>query len=399
MNETLLPKSITFLLCSLLLFGFTDPLLNSGSLPEKKTAEEVLAAVHEKLESLESLQYDYQLELNYATENYSSTLSGTAYLDFTTPDSVLGFRYQFEEEGTTLVYNGTESFVLNKAEKRMRINTRPALDDFTGLTPFYNSPITLRKALPAILADPTIEKRISETSMAGKGYYLIRLVLNRRTIERLGGFSELSTDRKITYGITIDKSTHLPLEILQKNSVNHDFMKSTFHNFTTRPAAPQELSWYYSSYTNAYTLTQKKVLQPLPLYTAAPDWELPLFGSRERVTLSGLKGKVVLLEFWNKNCGYCISAVPKLNALAQKYAQKDVRVLGINVHDKAQDIEAFYQRNKPGYNTLYQGSRVAEAYGIGHYPTVVLLDKAGKVIYLGGLDVQEIEKLLQLALK
>jgi hypothetical protein len=74
-------------------------------------------------------------------------------------------------------------------------------------------------------------------------------------------------------------------------------------------------------------------------------------------------------------------------------------VLGVNLHDKKEDIDSFYRRNKPDYKTVLEGSNVAEAYGIGFYPVVVLLDKQGKVVYTGGIDEQVLGKHIQDALK
>ncbi|QCR21373.1 TlpA disulfide reductase family protein [Pontibacter sp. SGAir0037] len=172
----------------------------------------------------------------------------------------------------------------------------------------------------------------------------------------------------------------MPVQIIQGNSVNNDFARSVFNNIITHPENPSELSWYYSSYTPDFALSHKKALEPLARNSVAPDWQLPMFGSSEVMRLSQLKGKVVLLEFWNKNCGYCISAVPKLNALAEKFPRKDFIVLGVNLHDRKEDVDSFYQKNRPNYRTVLDGGKVAEEYGIDAYPVVVLIDKQGKVI-------------------
>ncbi|MHC2991787.1 hypothetical protein OB13_09390 [Pontibacter sp. HJ8] len=397
MQKTFLLQIVPIGVVCFLLFGFaSSPSLNRS---EQPTADKVLLEVYKKLESLKTLQYSYQLELNYSSENYKNTVSGTSFIEFAATDPILGFKYQLENEGSKLIYNGTESFVLDKSQKTMSLNPNPAFKYFAGLTPFYNSMVTLRKALPAVLADKDIHKSLSDTSIAQQDVYLVKLVLNQRAIERLGGFSELGVDRKVTYAILVDKSSYLPVQIIQGNNVNNDFARTVFSQVTTNPASPSELSWYYSSYTDEFSLTQKKPLVPLALRAAAPDWQLPLFGSSESLKLSQLKGKVVLLEFWNKNCGYCISAVPKLNAITGKFRHKNFMVLGINLHDKKEDVDNFYSRNKPGYQTVLEGGKVAEAYGVGFYPVVVLLDKQGKVVYTGGIDEQVLGKHIQEALK
>lgn len=397
MQKTFLIPSVVIGVVCFLLSGFaTVPSVNK---PEQPAADKVLTEVYKKLADLKTLRYTYQLELNYFSENYSQSVTGTSFIEFDTTDPIIGFKYQLEDKGFKQIYNGTESFVLDKSQKTMRLNPKPAFGDFTGLTPFYNSMVTLKKALPAVIADKAIYKSLSDTSIAQQDFYLVKLVLHKRTIERLGGFSELGLDRKVTYAIIVDKSSYLPVQIIQGNNVNDDVARSVFSQVTTKPVSPPELSWYYSSYADEFRLTRKKPLEPLALHATAPDWQLPLFGSSESLKLSQLKGKVLLLEFWNKNCGACILAVPKLNAITGKFRHKNFMVLGVNLHDKKEDIDSFYRRNKPDYKTVFEGGNVAEAYGIGFYPVVVLLDKQGKVVYTGGIDEQVIGKHIQDALK
>lgn len=371
----------------------------NGKRAERPTADQLLAEVHRKLESVKTLRYRYLLELNYLSENYNSSISGTAFLDFSAPDSLLGFKYQIEGELHKFVYNGTESFTIDKSRKTMSLNTKPKFENFTGLTPFHNSVVTLKKSIPALIADKAIIKSVSDTSIAKQDFYLVKLVLNKRVIERLGGLSELSLERKIIYDIIIDKSSYMPLQVIQGNSVNQDFTRSVFSEIVVNPESPTELSWYYTSYTKEFPITRKKPLEPLALHASAPEWELPLLGSSQPMRLSQLKGKVVLLEFWTKNCGYCIAAVSKLNTLSKHFQGKGLVVLGVNLHDKVEDIHYFNQRTEPAYQTVYKGQKVAEEYGVGFFPTIVLLDKGGRVLYNGELREPALNGLILKALK
>lgn len=379
--------------------GATEALALNDSRTERPTANQLLTEVHQKLESLTTIRYDYIIELNYASENYNQSISGTAFLDFTTPDSLLGFKYQVESENGKFVYNGSESFYLDKARKTMTVNVKPKFENFSGITPFHNSLVTLRKAIPALVADRDIIKSVSDTSIAEQDFYLVKLMLNKRTIERLGGFSGLSLERRIIYDIIIDKSSLMPVQMIQGNSANSDFTRSVFRDVRANPASPSELSWYFSSYTTDFDLERKKPLVPLALHAPAPAWELPLFDSSQPLSLSQLKGKVVVLEFWTKNCGYCIAAVPKLNALSKKFQGKEFVVLGVNLHDKVEDIQNFNQRTKPNYKTVYKGQKVAEEYGIGFFPTIVLLGKKGKVLFHGEFNEADLNSLILKALK
>jgi peroxiredoxin len=122
--------------------------------------------------------------------------------------------------------------------------------------------------------------------------------------------------------------------------------------------------------------------------------------SGERISLGALKGKPVLLEFWIRNCGYCIAAVPELNTLVRRYAGTDLQVIGVNGHDGPEDIRLFYQRNQPGYRTMAdKNGSIATAYGVDGFPTVVLVGRDGKVLYVGEVDRAKLETLIAAALK
>jgi len=85
--------------------------------------------------------------------------------------------------------------------------------------------------------------------------------------------------------------------------------------------------------------------------------------------------------------------------LIKKFSNKNFRVVGINVHDTKEEINGFYQRNKPNFKTVYDNGFVADNYGIDGFPTVVLIDKKGMVIYSGNYDYTKLDMLVQNALK
>jgi len=116
-------------------------------------------------------------------------------------------------------------------------------------------------------------------------------------------------------------------------------------------------------------------------------------GSRK--TLSDYRGRMVLLEFWIVNCGYCIEAVPTLNKLAALYDADELVVLGVNTADSQNAVRSFMQRNNITFDMLWEtNTRINEDYGIDAFPKVVLIDKAGVVSYSGSLDAQRIMSII-----
>lgn len=366
-----------------------------------ETAKEVLQKLLEKVNSYERISYNYYRSINYFSESYHSETSGTTFFDFKSSDTTLGFRYQLENEQYNMVYNGAEAFHLNKKEKTIKIYYKPKHRDFASLSLLANSIVTLKRALPAIIEDNEIVKTLTDTSIGNKSYYLASFVLQNKTLSGLGSFDMTTIKRTFFYKIVVDKASYLPLHVIQTNDGEpKDYMLTSFTEFKSNPSIPSELSWYYSTYLNDYKPASQKKLTLIHPNTMALAWQLSFFNSDDSIQLSNLKGNVVLLEFWIKNCGYCIAAVPKLNALLERYKGKKLQVIGINTHDTKDDINNFYKKNQPKFKTVYDNNgKVTTDYGVEAFPTVVLIDKNGVVLYAGSFDQEQLEGLLKASFK
>jgi cytochrome c biogenesis protein CcmG/thiol:disulfide interchange protein DsbE len=61
----------------------------------------------------------------------------------------------------------------------------------------------------------------------------------------------------------------------------------------------------------------------------APALTLKEWMNAKPMTLADLKGKIVVLDFWATWCGPCIASIPHTNALAKKYANQGVVIIGV----------------------------------------------------------------------
>ncbi len=118
---------------------------------------------------------------------------------------------------------------------------------------------------------------------------------------------------------------------------------------------------------------EKKELGP------APNFTLKTFSGQE-VSLSALKGKVVLLDFWATWCGPCKESIPHLIQMYKDYQAKGLEVIGMNV-DKG-DVNAvrrFIQSADMPYPVVTTPREVVTKYGVVGLPTTVLIDKQGRI--------------------
>ena len=137
----------------------------------------------------------------------------------------------------------------------------------------------------------------------------------------------------------------------------------------------------------------------------APDFTLRNLDG-ERITLSDLRGKVVLLNFWATWCPPCRWEIPDLNRIYTTYKDRGVVVLGVSWDDLSNEqIKTFVRNYKVDYPILHgtqsELSHVGKAYAWeGYLPTTYIIDRKGYVqdVYIGARNekffLKSIEPLL-----
>jgi thiol-disulfide isomerase/thioredoxin len=115
---------------------------------------------------------------------------------------------------------------------------------------------------------------------------------------------------------------------------------------------------------------------PAPLQLAKIVQGPPL----NEVTWNALKGKVVVLEFWNTQCVPCIEAIPHLNEMAEHF--KDKPVIFLSVTDDAEDRLNAFLRQHPMKSWLAldgPDNATERAFHLKGFGLIVLIDPQGKV--------------------
>jgi peroxiredoxin len=116
-----------------------------------------------------------------------------------------------------------------------------------------------------------------------------------------------------------------------------------------------------------------------PSSALAPDFTLKTIDDQE-ITLSQLKGKVVLLDFWATWCGPCRESIPHLVHLYKTYRENGFEIIGISL-DKGdlQVVRNFAKSMDIPYPIVIAPEEVVRSYRVTGIPTTFLIDKDGKI--------------------
>ena len=97
------------------------------------------------------------------------------------------------------------------------------------------------------------------------------------------------------------------------------------------------------------------------------------------IDLTALRGKPVVINWWQTSCGPCITEIPELNELVEKYADHDVEFLAIANNEMA-ELTPFLKKHPFSYNIALADDEAVQVFGYA-FPRHVILDSAGKVAY------------------
>ena len=117
--------------------------------------------------------------------------------------------------------------------------------------------------------------------------------------------------------------------------------------------------------------------------------------------LAELKGRPVLLDFWASWCGPCAVEAKVVDRLARRYEKKGLVVMGVNVDDPPEVIRQYAAQRGLSYPMVVDTNKRASAlYGVEKLPSLVVIDKEGKVLsYLVGMvDEASLNEILATAL-
>jgi thiol-disulfide isomerase/thioredoxin len=115
----------------------------------------------------------------------------------------------------------------------------------------------------------------------------------------------------------------------------------------------------------------------------APDFELELLSSGEKISLSKFRGKYVLIDFWATWCGPCVRATPDIQKAYEKFgADGKLEVIGVSLDDEKEPAQEYTLAKKIKWVQAFAGPDDNPAvidFGVQGIPSFWLIDPDGKI--------------------
>ena len=128
-------------------------------------------------------------------------------------------------------------------------------------------------------------------------------------------------------------------------------------------------------------------------YPKAPSFQLREYGSDRMVSLEDFRGRPVFLEFFLPTCPVCLSMIPKVEQLYEKYGDRIVFII-ISPEELGGVKEVYGIRP---IVLLDSKGEVFMKYKVKAVPTFFILDREHRVLWsiVGGREVEELESAIQ----
>jgi len=237
-------------------------------------------------------------------------------------------------------------------------------------------------SLPSFAADPKVQlqelvEKVKTKLKAGKNSA-------QDLADELKSFDTLLSEHQLNRSDEVAKiafmKATLYAQVLDDDDTASKLLKQVQVDFPGTPTAKNAESMLTS-------LTQqseaKKIQRSLVAGTPFPDFEEKDMGGKP-LSIAGLKGKVVLIDFWATWCGPCIAELPNVLKAYEKHRDSGFEIIGISLDKDEAKLTTFLKEKGMTWPQHFDGkgwqNKLAVKYGVNSIPATYLLDKEGKII-------------------
>jgi peroxiredoxin len=180
----------------------------------------------------------------------------------------------------------------------------------------------------------------------------------------------------------IDKQTSLPSLVIIRGryeysgAVNNYYDETRYFDYKLNRTDITDADFVIPKYFKPRK--DQTIPELLAAGTTAPDWTL-YDANGKKLTLSQLKGKVVVLDFYFIGCAGCMLSIKPLNAIYEKYKNSNLVIASLTERDGKKAVLDFEKRYQIKYPCYINAAGVVKSYHVSAFPTYYFIDKEGKI--------------------
>ncbi|MFC0514304.1 TlpA family protein disulfide reductase [Mucilaginibacter angelicae] len=352
----------------------------------------------DKIKSYKNLSYQHLSKVKESFTNDTLTRQSKNFILKAPDDKTLGYLYRTEtlnkagNSVSTEFYNGKNLIRINQADSTYlidEINGKAVMGLLTDLN--WIKDFAVKQSSKMVIANDTIINAITCS----------HLIINYRD-------TIINNEHLYTrFHLFIDKVSDMPVYLIRNvrsadigNAVTNYYSKDSYFDYKFDQNDISVADWVIP---NGF---HEKIDEPeiplLPVGSIAPDFVLDGVDGK-KITLSKLRGKVVLLDYFFVGCYPCMLSLKPLNSIHEKYKNQNVAIVSLTERDNEKVVAEFRKNYNIKYPIYVNGRDAVKSYHVRGFPTFYFIDKEGKIanVFVGyGDDFEEkvtsvIDKLLK----
>lgn len=151
---------------------------------------------------------------------------------------------------------------------------------------------------------------------------------------------------------------------------------------------------------NAAAAVTGEQLAADPVGAVAPDFTGALVDGDGSLTLSSLRGKTVVVNFWASWCSTCKIEAQTVAEVEKKWRDKGVVFVGVDSHDTVAGAHTYIQTYGLGYQSVQDPEQtITSTYDVTGLPETFFLDTKGNIVekYVSAVDEKTLNAMIQKA--
>ncbi|MFD2864437.1 TlpA family protein disulfide reductase [Mucilaginibacter antarcticus] len=134
-------------------------------------------------------------------------------------------------------------------------------------------------------------------------------------------------------------------------------------------------------------------INPIKVNHAATPFDITTVDGK-KLSLASLRGKYVLLDFWATWCSPCMAEMPFIREVRKKYPPEKFVIIGVSWDTSVDILKATAKKNDMNWTHYHDKDKsLARIYGINTIPCLILIDKAGNMVYKSDYKKADIDVL------